>query len=161
MKTSRPILDFGFWILDCRPRRFAWRFQDVCDLRNIASGAANQSKIQNLKSKIALVALVCLPLFGCRPAGVAPVRTVQTTEAGAAGLPEAGGMTLPLDLDRETLTRSLIDSLQKRVMGRREAFRDVERVSNEIRTPCDRSGAAEARRKTDCKFWRSITAFLP
>ena len=77
------------------------------------------------------LAFVCLPLVGCRPAAVAPSRLERA--AGAASLPEASGAALPLDLDRETRTRSLIRSLQKRVMGRREAFRDVERVSTEIR----------------------------
>ena len=47
--------------------------------------------------------------------------------------PNAAPLSLPFDLDRDALTRSLLDSLQKRVMGRREAWRDIVRVTNEIR----------------------------
>ena len=88
---------------------------------------------QNPKSKIAFVILVCLLISGCHPAIVAPSQMGQTTAAGAAPVSFASDADLPLNLDRDTLTRSLIDSLQKRVMGRREALRDVARVSADIR----------------------------
>ena len=126
-------MDFGFWILDCFANR-AGRFRRREHLRKCsAERQSQQSKIQNPKSKIALVAAVCLPLFGCRPAVTAPLRAAGLSNVGAASLPEDGNAPLPLDLDRNALTRSLIDSLQKRVMGRREALRDVARVSTEIR----------------------------
>src|SRR5581483_4640032 len=39
---------------------------------------------------------------------------------------------LPLWMSREALTESLLESLRKRVMGRREALRDVARIATEI-----------------------------
>ena len=70
-------------------------------------------------------------LFGCRPAAVPPV--APDAPMWATGETAKSDAPLPLDLDRDALTRSLLDSLQKRVMGRREALRDVERVESEIR----------------------------
>lgn len=50
----------------------------------------------------------------------------------ARGAPTVTQEPLPLRMSREALTESLLASLRKRVMGRREALRDVARVATEI-----------------------------
>ncbi len=84
--------------------------------------------------------LILFALSGCRhraapqavqaEAALAPPIATTPDKPDAPDLPNP---PLPLDLDRDALTRSLIDSLQKRVMGRREARRDIAWVSREIR----------------------------
>src|SRR5205809_4468459 len=81
--------------------------------------------------------LLCgLFLSGCRhPAkpGTATTPVASMPVATASAAMPAGTDPLPLALDREQRTRRLLDSLRKRVLGRRAAAREVERVATEIR----------------------------
>ena len=70
----------------------------------------------------------------------------QGTAAETVGTENAGKTAAPSETERNERTRDLLDSLRKRVMGRREAKRDVERV---VRTlgPL----VAEAVRQPECR----------
>ena len=74
--------------------------------------------------------LSCLLLLaGCHSTPPAKPESHAATSSAPA---EKENGPLPLTLDQAALTRSLLDSLQKRVMGRRQAIRDIERVVNDL-----------------------------
>src|SRR5205814_9297444 len=77
MKPIIPILDFGFWLFTSLDGR-------ILDLR---LGASRKSKIQNLKSKIALAALllagVTLSVFNV-PLASSATNSVDVTHIGQA-----------------------------------------------------------------------------
>lgn len=58
-----------------------------------------------------------------------PPAPTRPLEVRAPTVPEE---PLPLNLERELLTQTLLDSLRKRIMGRRESQQDIARVATQI-----------------------------
>ncbi len=93
-----------------------------------------------MKSKLVLLlcGIICgLALGGCErpPVLHAPPLALGISAPSAASnapVPAPFLNRLPLALDKEGLTASILEGLRKRIMGRRESLRDIERIATQV-----------------------------